>query len=260
MKAISRIGMLLGSALLYGAGIGSACADETDPLKILKRMTDHVGAQQNITAIVDTDIEVITSELQKIQFASSSTLRLSRPNKIRVARRGGYADVEMIFDGKVLTIYGKNINAYAQVPLEGTTDQLIERLHTDFDVGAPGADLLSSDAYALLTDDVVDAKYIGHGVIGGIDCDHIAVRDQETDWQMWIERGSNPIPRKYVITSKAVTGAPQYTLVVRDWKAGEALTAEALTFTPAPDAKKAEAKDLVNLDEVPAATIQRAVP
>jgi hypothetical protein len=242
--------------LLYNGGVSPACAEETDPLKLLKRMTDHVGAQQHITATVDTDIEVITPELQKLQFASSSTLRLSRPNKIHVARRGGYADVELIFDGKVLTIYGKNINSFAQVPLEGTIDQLLERLQTDFDIGAPGADLLTTDAYTLLTDDIVNAKYIGHGVIGGVDCDHIAVRDHDTDWQIWIERGDNPIPRKYVITSKAVTGAPQYTLLVRDWKEGEALGAEALKFTPAADAKKAEPKDLVNLDEVPAATVQ----
>jgi hypothetical protein len=259
MKATVRFWALFAAVMLFDGGIGVLRAEEADPLKLLKRMTDHVGSQQHIAATVDTDIEVITPELQKLQFASSSTLQLSRPDKLRVARRGGYADVELIFDGKVLTIFGKNINAYAQVPLEGTTDQLLQRLHTDFDVGAPGADLLATNAYALLTDDIVDAKYIGHGVIGGVDCDHIAIRDHDTDWQIWIERGANPIPRKYVITSKAVTGGPQYTLLVRDWKEGEVLGADDLKFSPPADAKKAEPKDLVNLDEVPAATVQGAV-
>ncbi len=244
------------SALVLALGSQGVLAEETDPLKILKRMTDYVGAQQHINATVDTDIEVITPALQKIQFASSSTLTLSRPDKLRVARRGGYADVELIFDGKLLTVHGKNLNAYAQVAIEGTIDQLIDRLHSDFDISAPGADLLVADAYALLTDDVLDAKYIGHGVIGGIDCDHIAFRDHDTDWQMWIERGKDPIPRKYVITSKAVTAAPQYTLLVRDWQAGVPLAADAMTFAPPSGVKKAELKDLANIDEVPAAHIK----
>jgi len=60
--------------------------------------------------------------------------------------------------------------------------------------------------------DVIESANIGKGVIDGIECDHLAFRNIDTDWQIWIEAGARPIPRKYVITSKAVAGAPQYTL------------------------------------------------
>jgi hypothetical protein len=49
-----------------------ARAEEDDAASILKTMTDYVASQKNISAAFDTDIEVITPELQKIQFASSS--------------------------------------------------------------------------------------------------------------------------------------------------------------------------------------------
>lgn len=247
----------IGALLWYTAAshLGVAQAAEADPLMLLKKMTQYVSSQTSISAVVDTDIEVITPELQKIQFASTSKLQLSRPDKLRVERRGGYADVDLVFDGKALSVNDKQGKTFAQINTPGTTDQLIERLRTEFSIDAPGADLLLTNALDLLSDDIVDAKYIGEGVVGGVDCDHLAFRDLETDWQIWIERGEQPIPRKYVITSKAVTGAPQFTLIVRDWKSGAALPADTFAFKAPANAEKVTVKDLSNFDEVPPGTI-----
>ena len=82
----------------------------------------------------------------------------------------------------------------------------------------PGADLLLGNVYETLSADVIEAKHIGLGVINGVECEHLAFRNQDVDWQLWVQVGAKPIPCKYVITSKAVGMAPQYTLVIRDWK------------------------------------------
>ena len=65
---------------------------------------------------------------------------------------------------------------------------------------------------------VIEGKHIGQGVVDGVECEHLAFRGPETDWQIWIETGAKPVPRKYVITSKTIAGAPQYTLKIKDWK------------------------------------------
>src|SRR5476649_1676694 len=144
-------------------------AQAQDAAKILKTMTDYVASQKVISATYDSDIEVITNDLQKIQFASSGQMLLSRPDKARVSRTGGYADVELIFDGKTLSALGKNVNSYAQTDAAGTIDQLVARLRNEFGVAIPGADLLLSGAYDELMKDVLDAKHIGRGVIDGIE-------------------------------------------------------------------------------------------
>ena len=69
----------------------SARAD--DAAKLLKAMTDSTTAQKSISATFDSDIEVVTPELEKIQFTSSGKLQLTRPDKLRISRTGGYADV-----------------------------------------------------------------------------------------------------------------------------------------------------------------------
>jgi len=102
----------------------SAMAD--DPAKLLKAMADYTAAQKSISATFDSDIEVVTPELEKIQFTSSGKLQLARPEKLRVSRTGGYADVQLIYDGKTVSIYGNNAKAYVQADLAGTVDQLID--------------------------------------------------------------------------------------------------------------------------------------
>src|ERR1039458_10014197 len=103
-------------------------AQAQDATKILKAMTDYVASQKVISATYDADIEVITNDLQKIQFASSGQMLLSRPDKIRASRIGGYANVELVFDGKTLSVFGKNLNAYSQTETTGSIDQLVAGL------------------------------------------------------------------------------------------------------------------------------------
>jgi hypothetical protein len=242
------IGSLAATTLLWGS-IGPTQAQ--DAAKVLKAMTDYVASQKVISATYDTDIEVLTNDLQKIQFASSGALLLSRPDKIRASRIGGYANVELVFDGKALSVLGKNLNVYAQTDAIGSIDQLVDRLRNQFGMAIPGADLLLSGAYGELMKDVLDAKHIGRGVIDGIECDHLAFRNPDVDWQLWVEVGSRPIPRKYVISSKAVTGAPQYTLRIKEWKTDVQVPADAFAFKPPADAKKVDIGALSGIDEVP---------
>jgi hypothetical protein len=95
------------------------------------------------------------------------------------------------------------------------------------------------------------AKHIGRGVIDGVECEHLAFRDQDVDWQIWVEVGDRPIPRKYVITSKGVGAAPQYTLRIKEWKTDATIAADAFVFTPPAGATKVALDALANVDEVP---------
>ncbi len=226
--------------------------------KILKAMSDYVAAQKVISLTYDSDIEVLTVELQKLQFTSSGQLLLSRPGHLRASRSGGYADVEFIMDGKTFTVHDRANGAFAQSAAAGTVDQVLGRLRDEYFVEAPGADLLLSNSYQALTENVIQATHIGHGVIDGVDCDHLAFRTADTDWQIWIEIGQRPIPRKYVITSKSTTAAPQYTLRIKEWKTDAAIAANTFTFTPPANAKKLDFKQLAEIDEVPAGTIMGA--
>ncbi len=229
----------------------SATAQQDEARTILKAMSDYVSSQKTIELTFDSDIEIITPQLEKIQFTNSGELLMSRPDKLRAHRVGGYADVELYFDGKTASVYGKSVNGYAQFAASGTLDQLFEALRVGHGVALPGADFLLSNPYAALVADVLEAKHIGRGVIDGVECEHLAFRNFDTDWQLWVEVGNKPIPRKVVITSKTLNSAPQYTFRIKTWKTGFEPPAGAFTFTPPAGAEKLDPNNLVLLDELP---------
>jgi hypothetical protein len=92
--------------------------------------------------------------------------------------------------------------------------------------------------------------------VEGVECEHLAFRNTDTDWQIWIEAGERPVPRKYVITSKTVAAAPQYTLRIRDWKSGVSINPEAFKYTPPADYSGVAVTALTDIDEVPAGAAQ----
>jgi hypothetical protein len=220
-------------------------------MKILQNMSEYVGKLKQISAEFDSTIEIVTPEVQKIQFASSGNLLLSRPDKLRITRTGGYTDVELVYDGKQVSLLAKNANVIAQTSVTGTIDAMVDTMYEKFNSQLPGMDLLLTDSHRVLTTDVIRGAHIGQGVIEGIDCEHLAFRGVDTDWQIWIEAGDKPIPRKYVITSKTVAGAPQYVLTIRKWKSDEAVADNAFVLNEPQGAKKVVLESVAEFDEVP---------
>ena len=241
--------LVLGAALMLAAA--GAQAQAGDAKVMLKAMSDYVGRQKTIELRFDSDIEVITPQMEKIQFTNSGEALLSRPDKLRAHRVGGYADVSMSFDGKTVSILGKHLNGYAQFDAPGSVDQLFEALRAGHGVALPFADLLLTNSYDTLVAGVMEAKYIGRGVIDGRECEHLAFRNFDTDWQLWFEVGARPIPRKMVITSKTLNSAPQYTLRVKTWNTDVKPAPDAFVFTPPANAQRLSSDALIGLDELP---------
>ena len=207
-------------------------------------MSDFLGAQKTLSVGFDTVFEVVTPTDQKLALASSGTATLARPDKIRVARSGGFADFEILYDGKTLTFLGKNANLYTQVDAPGTVDQLIDTLQDKYNRPLPGADLLMTNSYDELMQDVYDSKDLGSGVINGVQCDTLVFRKNDVDWQIWIAQGERPYPCRFVITSKLANEDPQYTIQFRDWKFGNEVAADDFAFKNASNAKQVALKDV----------------
>lgn len=68
--------------------------DSAEAKTMLKAMSDFLAAQKTMSLGFDTVLEVVTPTDQKLGLASSGTVTLSRPDKIRVSRSGGFADFD----------------------------------------------------------------------------------------------------------------------------------------------------------------------
>ncbi|WP_254216739.1 DUF2092 domain-containing protein [Synechococcus sp. CCY 9618] len=223
-------------------------------MALLKGMTNYVSAQQTLSFRYDSDLEIVTTDSQRLTLASSGTVSLSRPGKIRATRSNGFINTESVFDGTTFTLLGKDRNVYMQVPIQGTIETLVDELKDTYRRPLPAADLLLPRAYVELTDGVIDVKDLGSGVVGGVECDHLAFRKKDVDYQIWIAQGDRPFPCRYQITSKLVPGSPQYIVQISNWQAGPAAVGLNFSFVPPEGATKIshdEIKKMTDMGELP---------
>jgi hypothetical protein len=244
MKRVSFFARRIILAVLVAAWSQPAYAQPAgiDPQaeKLLKRMSDYLASRQQFTLRAESTLEVVLTSGQKIQFDSPATLAVSRPNKLRAHRKGDIANQEFFYDGKTLTLYNPRENLYATTAAPPTLDETLDFAREKLDIIAPGAEILYKNAAERMLKVTTSGFVVGPSVVGGVKSTHLAFRGAEVDWQIWIEDGNKPLPRKFILTSKKVTGEPQFTVLIRNWDVAPKLTNSEFSFTPPKGAKKIE--------------------
>ncbi len=73
--------------------------------------------------------------------------------------------------------------------------------------------------------------FVGPSEIGGVTCGHYAFRQEGLDWQVWIQMGDFPLPRKQVLTTTTDEARPQYAATFT-WNLAPSFNEAAFEFVP----------------------------
>lgn len=212
-RAIS-IGLLVSSASL------NAQSPAIDPVAAdrLEQSMNFLAGQQKFEVRASMASDVVLDSEQKIQYDSSGVLSIQRPNKLHAHRTGELVEQDFVYDGETLTLYSPVKKYYATVAAPDNLDDMLDFSMDTLGIVAPAADLLYSNAYPGLMQNVVSGFVVGEVELNGVICDHLAFRAGLVDWQIWIAQGDRPLPMKMVITTLDVPNAPQFSVVMTDWK------------------------------------------
>jgi len=212
-----------------------------DAAKIMARMTDFISAAPAFTLVSDTGHEVLQKNGHMLEFGSQLTLAIQRPSQAvgRFDSRDGDTSVTVL-DGKTLSVYiaTEGIHAYDVTRQPGDIDSSLEFLANLVTVPRQLRDFFSKDLTASLSSAVKSGYYVGESKISGVICDHLALRGDKEDVQVWIARGDEPVPRRIVITYRQIEGQPQFWAEFTDWNFSPELSDATFTFTPPGDAKR----------------------
>jgi hypothetical protein len=219
--------------------------------RMLKRMTDYLGGIKQFGLDTTSTVEVVLTSGQKLQFTSAARTSVQRPNELRSDRVGDVISQSFYYDGRTLTLFNPGDNYYASVPAPGTLDAMIDFARDSLDVVAPAGDLIAEDAYERLMAAATSGFVVGKSMIGGARCDHLAFRGPGADWQVWIEDGDRPLPRKYVITTLDVAGEPQFEVIMSNWTTTPEAGPKQFEFVAPAGARKIEFLPTGNAGENP---------
>jgi hypothetical protein len=228
-----------------------AAARETNPAKaqraidpqadqMLRRMSSYLGGLRSFRVQTEAVDEVVLQSGQKLQQVTASRAAVNRPDHFMSERMGLTPQASLYYDGRTFTMYCPAKRIYSSVPAPPGNDAALDALRGKYGLDAPGADLVYSNAYDVLTDDVTSGQYIGMETINGVTAHHLAFQGTETDWQVWIQDGPQPLPMRYVITSKTMKSQPQFTVQFSRWEPQANVPDAAFEFKPPPGATRVE--------------------
>ena len=116
--------------------------------------------------------------------------------------------------------------------IKETVDTLLGR-----GIEMPLIDVLAQAVSGTLAEGVTIGRLVGESRIDGVAVDHLAFRQATIDWQLWVDRGERPLPRKLLITTRYEVGDPQYQAVLT-WDLDPEIASGAFTFAPPAAARR----------------------
>ncbi len=238
--------LLISSVALSQVAIAQPEGIDPRATELLERATAFLASQPQLGVDTHGTIEVVLESGQKLQFDHAATLLMQRPNKLRAERHSDLLDRVLYFDGQVITVFDPNDEGYATVEVPGTLEEALDYARETLDIVAPAGDLIYTNAFEILMEDVTAGFVVGRSIVEGTPCDHLAFRNAEVgvDWQLWIQQGDQPLPCRLVITTLDVDGAPQFTVVMNNWNLAPTIADNAFDFTPPQGARRVEFADL----------------
>jgi len=193
--------------------------DLRDPAALaqLKRATDFLMNLARFHFKATIAFDVVQDDGQRLQFERVGEVFLQRPDRL-------FADIHLDdglhrqfwYDGKTLSFAERSKNLYTRIKVPPTIDAMLDMLEDLLGDPMPLADLLYNDL-SPLEKRASEADVVGDSMLDGRPCSQLAFRGETVDWQIWIEDGTQWVPRKLVITYKNLPGAPQFTAVLSDW-------------------------------------------
>jgi hypothetical protein len=206
-----------------------------DAENALRKMTAYLASLQSFRVRSATKDEVVLKSGQKIDLASQSQTTVQRPNKLRSEQVGSQGGLAFWYDGKSMTLECMSNATYTTKPAPPTIDGAIDQARKEFGIEAPGADLLYSQPYDILTEQVTGGQLIGHETVEGESVTHLAFQGEEVDWQIWIKDGAQPLPVWFSIISKTVKSQPEFEVHMSNWETKASIPAATFAFKAPPN-------------------------
>jgi hypothetical protein len=210
---------------------------EPAAIEALKQMGAYLGTLEDFQVQADSTSEDVLTTGEKLQFHHTTNILAHKPNKLRAEVKGERKERLYLYDGKTFTLFAPRAGYYATVAAPPSIAELIGVAKDKYDLDIPLLDLFLWGGPGSTTNEITSAADFGEGEVGGVTCEHYAFRQFGLDWQIWIQLGDHPLPRKLVLTTTTDEARPQHTSVL-NWNLAPSYNEVAFTFDPPRDAHR----------------------
>lgn len=221
-------------------------AIEPEAIAALAEMGAFLREQQSFTVRTTTETDYVLDSGQKVRLSAHGELRVRRPDHLRADLVSDRKQRQVFYDGRTFTIHSPRVGYYATVAAPATILELADLLQGTYGLELPLVDLFrwGSDELEIELEDITSATHVGSTRLDGVQTDHYAFRQPGLDWQIWIQRGDRPLPRKLVLTTTDDPARPEHAIEMT-WNLGARHEDAVFAFAPPSGSARIELAELI---------------
>ncbi|HEY7006369.1 MAG TPA: DUF2092 domain-containing protein [Sphingomicrobium sp.] len=212
---------------------------KVDPAAVqaIHDMSKYLTSLNSFKLNTEGTLDTVTADGQRIQMDGSTAYAVKKPG-FAIKYTSDKKNRDFFYDGKQFTVYSPNLGYYASVPAPPTNREVLDTVYDKYGVRLPLEDLFRWNDADQKRDENFRAAYnLGTVTLDGVKTTHYAFREPDVDWEVWIDQGDKPLPRKLSIVDRTDPARPAFTTRLK-WQPNAAVSASEVTFAPGPDAMK----------------------
>jgi len=210
---------------------------DQDALAALERMGAYLRTLKAFQLKADVVTEDVRTDGQKVQIIRAVDVVAKRPNRLYAEVTNDRQRRLFFFDGAHFTLFAPRSTFYATVDAPSTIEKLADELEDKYDLELPLVDLFRWGTPEADVNSLSSAVDLGPSAINGVTCEQYAFRQEGLDWQLWIQRGEQPLPCRIVITTTTDEARPQHTATYT-WNLAPSYDENTFVFRTPSDAKR----------------------
>ena len=239
IKVFRRTCALVSLCALVLCPLGNVYAQDDQATDILAAMSAEIASLETFVITGDGYVDARLPAGQIIEHSMDVTMRMRRPDAMRITNRDAETTKEIYFGSGVLTVYSQTHNFYAQHDIPAGVDAAARFAVDELGIDAPMLDFVSSDVAAHLKEDAESITYLGLSRFRDMTYHQIGIRTAEADLQLWIAAEGPPLPGKMAISAKWEGGSPR-SVFFFSWDTDPDFGVESFTFEPPAGATEIE--------------------
>jgi hypothetical protein len=220
------------------AAATAADDEKVDPetVKALQTMGAYLMTLKSFEVQTQTTMDLVRNDDQTVQLDGSASYKVRRPDAFVIRVDSDRKSRVFVYDGKQFTLYAPHLDLYSTVPAPGTIRETLGYIGDKFGVILPLEDLFQWGDAATRAKKLDSAFFAGTATIDGAATNQYVIREGKLDWQIWIQQGAQPLPRKLVIADRSDPARPTY-IARMAWTLNPTFAANEFTFLPGKEAK-----------------------
>ncbi len=239
--ATSCVGGVASQAAAQGTAAAPAQgAPQLEPkaIDILKAACAKLASAQSMSFTALVTYESPSRLGFPLAYGTKSDVLFQRPNKLRVLTPGDGPASDFYYDGKTMMAYAPAEDLVAVADAPPTVDAMLETAYHSAAIYYPFDDLIVSDPYKDIAQDLRVAFYIGQSnVVGGTRTDVVAYDTGGVFIQAWIG-AEDKLPRLLRAIYADDPLQQRHNLVITNWQLDPTIPADSFSSAKAAAGKR----------------------